>query len=542
MHRYFADEFNGLEFGARSTTYAMTEVAPPPRTRPVTGADGKTTQVPVTPKDEVAEAIKDGKVNSAEKTVFQREDTKQVVKDEQDRLRDAVKQAGGDPKAKPSASQRYAVESKEQKAHRERVEELGENKESGNLEALDAQAKELEGRGHTAAAASVKAEREQRAAEEQKVLDVVEDREALVGTLEAEKVALEAGNADYELEEINAQAQALVDQFNANGGQYYEGNDLFGDDWDTAEVSFEQLADRFRDKPELMKDFVSSQGINDGDLRGKDEAEVFERINDYDKASDRTEVRNRYVAAQELVPLIEKYNELRETSEGGSARITEIDAEIGSLTAANEADLQVLSQETLDAHAAANEEVAGIIPEAPAEEPASDGTAPTDGTTPSGDASDPASDVTGDQPSTTDAGAGEQTPGADAAGDAAPAAPAAIDYSAPERREQVLQAAQQASLLPAQNTTFNDAGEAVYTVQPGDSYWRISDMSDGRPPNEFDNQHFLANVSANSERLGRDPRAGLIHPNEQVVIQNRSIADLVALLQLPTVEELEPVG
>ena len=70
-------------------------------------------------------------------------------------------------------------------------------------------------------------------------------------------------------------------------------------------------------------------------------------------------------------------------------------------------------------------------------------------------------------------------------------------------------------------------------------------MSDGKPPHQFDYGHFEQTVRSNSERFGRDPQSGLIHPNEEVVIPGRSINDLVTLMNLPTTEtvpvEEEPV-
>ncbi|MCB0878090.1 MAG: hypothetical protein KDC46_03830, partial [Thermoleophilia bacterium] len=114
-----------------------------------------------------------------------------------------------------------------------------------------------------------------------------------------------------------------------------------------------------------------------------------------------------------------------------------------------------------------------------------------------------------------------------------------IDYTTDENRAKVLKAAQRKHLLPKQHTSFNEKGQAVYKVQSGDSYWRIADMSDGKPSDQFDFDHFRTTLNVNSKRFGRSPESGLIHPGEKVLLKDRSIDDLVKLLGLPTTYEEE---
>src|SRR5690606_23857294 len=151
-------------------------------------------------------------------------------------------------------------------------------------------------------------QRDARAEAEAGVLEVIESRESLIGTLEGEKIAIEStdnadGTNDYEA--LRVEAQQWIDQFNENGGQYYEGNDLFGDDWDESEVDFDRLANRFFEKPDLLEDFANVQGRNDGELSGKSADEIEQYLSDLDDPELATKISLRHQAAAELTGIYE---------------------------------------------------------------------------------------------------------------------------------------------------------------------------------------------------------------------------------------------
>jgi hypothetical protein len=543
MHSYFDDRFDGLDFGARRVHYTKVSPSSPSPTPTTTlhtrtvKVDGRTKSVPVTPTDQVIEAVKDAKISSKEKTAFDKSPvTKEIIAAGRDRLTEAVRRTdddiarGEDGRAviKDGKVQADAAGVRNTTEHEARVDRLAQTKDAASLEKIDEQIAKLEQSGSSVGLEALKAQREERAASEGVVAAVINDKEALVGTLEAEKLDLQGSvNADAadDFLPLRTEAQQWIDQFNANGGQYYEGNDLFGDDWDTSEVDFDRLAERFSGDPDKLAEFVDVQGRTDGDLRGKSLEEVEAYLTEMEDPEEAARIALRYQAASELQGVFERYNTASEGAAGNGARIEQLDGEIGYLNETIERDRASLSAETLAAIDADNAPIDGIIePEAGQETTPT----PTESDTPSsgGPTKTPPATPTEEKPSTP-----TKTP---------PATPtpseAKIDWSTPERSAQVLQQAAERNLLPAENTSFNEQGQAVYTVQNNDSYWRIADMSDGRPPHEFDSQHFQANVISNSERLGRDPQVGLIHPNEQVIIANRSLDELIMMLELPTVE------
>lgn len=539
MHRHFEDRFDASDFGVRTATRSRLLVdgggggkpAPTPTTTVhtrETKVDGRTKSVPVTPTDQVKEAVKDGAISAKEKTVFEKNPTGTgpALESERTRLTDAVKKAQGDDLVRDDAGRVKVEDGKpvlnpgailDPTEHEERVQTLIESRDSEGLDQIDSRIKQLESAGATVGLEALKAQRAQRAADETKVVDVVADKLSLVGTLEAEKLTLDAAtsaDAKDDYQALRTEAQKYIEQFNANGGQYYEGNDWFGDDWDTATVDFDRLAERFHEDPDKLKQFAEVQGQDDDHLQGKTTEQVGEYLTSLDDSEEATRIALRYQAAQELQGIFGRYNTARDAVDGQAGRGTAIDAEIGYLNESIEQDLTALSPETIETLEQRITPIAGIL-EAPAQ--------PTSTDTPA--------DRPTKTPPNTPSGAPDAKP--------APGTRTVdIDYSAPEQRQQVLTQAQQQNLLPEQNVEFNDAGEAVYTVQPNDSYWRIADMSDGKAPHEFDSQHFSNLVTSNSERMGRDPQVGLIHPNEQVVIQHRTVDELIKLLGLPTTEDV----
>lgn len=560
MHEYHADRFDGLESGAYSARYGHqipSTPSPTPTTvlhrRPV----GSGKSAPVTPTDQVREAVKDGNISDKEKTAFQRTPvTREIVKDEQARLTKAVRGADdnlargneGRPVVRDGKVQPSIDGVRNETEHEARVRVLAETRDRRSLEQLDAEITTLEESKAPVGLEALRTQRQERVTAEREVAAVVDQKESLVGTLEAEKLELAAGesaDAAGDFQRLREDAQPWIEQFNANGGQFYEGNDLFGDDWDATEVDFDRLAARFSDDPEKLAQFAEVQGEKDGDLRGRSKAEIETYLEGRDPSEARA-IALRYQAATELQGVFERHAAAKDGAVDQGERLEAIDSEIGYLTASIDHDRGALSQQTLDAIDAANEQTAGII-EAP--EGGSTGGTSTDGGAEGSADGSTGGGTGGSTDGSAGGGTGGSTGGEDRATDASTdggipatgteraAGGTPIDYGTPEGRAQVLAAAQERSLLPSANTSFDERGQAVYTVQAGDSYWRIADMSDGRPPNEFDPAHFVGLVDTNSQRLGRDPRVGLIHPNEQLVLTGRSLDELVALLELPSGRE-----
>lgn len=574
MHHFHDDQFTGIELGVCFTTLGIgvdgwgrgwggTGGGKPAPTRTTAlherdaKVEGKTKAVPVTPTDQAKEAIKDGKLTEQEKTAFRKAPVaKEVVKDEQKRLKDAVAKAEGAPEHLRGRDGKLVLDGKGKALpvgydsdvtdHERRTAALRKGKDKQGLDALDTEIRAIEGSGQTLGLEALRKQRADRAAEEQKVAAVIEDKESLVGTLEVEKEELTGAanpNAKDDFQALRERSKKWEDQFNANGGQYYQGNDALGDDWDTEKVDFDKLAARFYDHPEKLEEFARVQGRKDS-AGGRTRADMERHIADVakDDPKQAREISLRYQAAEELQKIFTQYNEARQDVERNGTRVREIDAEIAILNESKEQDRAALSTETLAKLEKHNRPVEGIIPDdAGAADDAASG---EDTATSASDAASADDATSGNDGAPVDADAPGDAAGADDAGAPAgdvPSTPgqAPIDYSIPEHREQVLTQARERNLVPAQHTTFNEQGQAVYTVQRNDSYWRIADMSDGKPPHEFDFSHFAATVATNSERFGRDPRVGLIHPNEQVVIPGRSIEELVVLMGLPTTQPVE---
>lgn len=585
MHNHHTDMFSGTEAGVRFAEYAFaggvspsrpsptptrTKSSPssptPTKSRPAKPAPTKPRPSeptrakprPSTPNPAVAqakEAIKDGKIQPNEKKVVEKAPVRDAIKGERTRLQESVNRAEGareqlrdkdgklelrDGKPIDIYTSTYADTD-----HERRVDELTQDKDKRSLDAIDTQISALEDAGVTTGLDALKEDRRERARQEQQVAGVIEDKESLVGTLEAEKARLEAGEPDAaanDYQGLREDAQKWLDQFNANGGQTHEA-DVFGDDWDNEDgnVTFNQLAKDLADEGRL-NDFAKVQGREDEE--GGDDAASMERhIADViaDDPAEGGRIALRYQAAQELQGIFRQYNEAKDTTENNGESIAQIDAEIGILNESIAEDRKALSNETLEALDEANASDTDIIPAAqygpsksgPSTPSGSDGAGEGDEPGGAGSGTDATDNGNGngtDGAGGTNGGGGADNAGTDEAG------PADIDYTTPENRDRVLTQAREQNLVPAENTTFNDQGQAIYTVQPNDSYWRISDMSDGKPQ-EFDPQHFAATVQSNSERFGRDPQVGLIHPNEQVVIPGRSVDELVVLMGLPTTEQ-----
>ncbi|MCW2926684.1 MAG: hypothetical protein JWM86_652 [Thermoleophilia bacterium] len=542
MHQHHVDMFNGLEAGLQLREYAYGGggVSAPSPTRTTvlhqreTKTDGKTKSMPVTPTDQAKEAIKDGRISKAEKTAFDKTPvTKEIVKDEQKRLAEAVKTATGsdhlrdkDGKlvlrdGKPTPAVNYAggrgyAPVNQPTKHEQAVADLKESKD-GNADQIKTRIEQLKADGVSASElAPLEKKRDERLAAEGKVADVIVDKTAYVGTLEAEKAELTSatGTQEQQRTELRTKAQDALERFIKHDGQVHE-PDVFGDDWDNRETEdpeklFNDLAKKFKDEPKLLDQWVSHQGDqNDGVEDWDKHLSGIDDPNLYDK------VLGRKQAAEELTSIFKQYNAA--DSDASSERIEQIDAEIGIVNDSIKADREVLSSETTKALDAKLAPVDGIIPSEPVVADRPGKTAPG---TPSGsNGTENTNGQGGDNPVDK------------------PAEPVKIDYTKPEAQKQVIAKAQEANLLPAENVTFNGKGEAQYKVQSGDSYWRIADMSDGKAPHEFDSQHFTTMLTDNSARLNRDPQVGMLYVDDEVVIPGRNVQDLVKLLNLPLTEK-----
>src|SRR5690606_1570071 len=103
MHDFHAQISDFSEFGMRFTQRAKLDIAggvmaATARTKVLhQRTDAKGAKVDVTPADQVAESIKDGKINKHEAAAFDKTAaTRGILKDEQARLREAVQQTVGD--------------------------------------------------------------------------------------------------------------------------------------------------------------------------------------------------------------------------------------------------------------------------------------------------------------------------------------------------------------------------------------------------------------------------------------------------------------
>ncbi|MCW2923991.1 MAG: hypothetical protein JWM98_1395 [Thermoleophilia bacterium] len=578
MHSHHSDMFNGIEFGISFEVRGRIPTDPPPvptatttiATRTAQG-DGHAKSIPVTPTDQAKESIKDGKISKDEQAALDKTPAgKGVVKDEQKRLSGAVQAAEGNDYVKNKDGKLELRDGKPIKTsdvyaggyagsygvpqaldpdtdHEKRVGKLGKEQ---NADELQGRIDKLKADGTEIGVPELKADKDKRLAEEGKVVDVIVDKTAYVGTLEAEKAELaKSGNADAanDFQKLREEAQGPLEKFIKNDGQVYE-PDVFGDDWDKVDAKpedaskqFDTLAKQYNEHPDLLDQWAAHQG-DSNDAVGNME----EHLKGIDDPDLHDKIAGRYEAAQELKGIFERYNKAKGSADGTNDRVQQIDAEIGTTNASIEDDKKVLSSESKSTLEKRLAPIDGIIPAAPTETTTTTGggksstSTPTDTTqanpphkpgasTPS----DPGTDASNSNPN--------PTPGTGAA--ATPATPVKkdvkIDYTTPERQKEVLAKAQERELLPAGNTSFDAKGQAVYEVQKGDSYWRIADMSDGQPPHAFDTDHFTKMLNSNSEALGRDPGVGMLYIGDPVVLPNRSVQDLVQLLKLPETEQVE---
>ena len=481
----------------------------------------------------VQRAVRDGSISDQERTLFERGANAEVLEAERSRLETAIENAGG---AAPQSIEELAT-------YQERLQDLRESDTT-----LDERDQLIEAASTSNGRADEQALRDERAALEQEVVAVVNDRTALIGTLEAERASIiselpsEAVGADGQFDDyqtLRNRAQTHIETFIENDGQFYGGNDLVGDDWDNVGSDtdpaefFDSLVNTLGDDEGMREAFALNQGVNDED-GGDSHADMQDHIRELrenDDSETANQVEARYNAARALTDIMADYEQADSSIEGASGRLEELDTEISTLEELNTTDREVLSPVTLrrldqrernwsERADASNERFDEL-----AETPASDHPSPVGAEhaaeveRDSGGAGNGSNGGT-DGPGTSGGGTGS----ADAAGDRT------IDYTTDARREQVLTQAVQHGYVP-QYTSFNGEGQAVYTVQPGDSYWSVTEQSSG---GGFNRELFTTMMNTNAQRLGRQSSPELIHPNETLVIPGRNVNALVELLDLPT--------
>ncbi|MCW2960157.1 MAG: hypothetical protein JWM90_544 [Thermoleophilia bacterium] len=565
MHQHFADTFNAIELGARielrmfdpvignqpaniraiehaaevkkaaedkaKADAAAAAAKPAEEKLTPNQADKKAEPTAITQaKTAAQEIIKDGAIKPNEQTVL-KGDTKvqDAVKSEKERLETKVAETDAS-KAAPAGSRGTTTTSGD---HAKLVEELGTEKRP-SIEEIDKQLKTNGISPDTKTA--LEALRRDRITDENKVANVIKDREALVGTLEAEKVLLKDGGTTEAGAVINdKKTKDAFEAFKANDGQVHTGMNWFGDDWGgvaTAQKqdTLEEMAEHFRAHPELLDDWVSRQGSDDDAINnaGGADKHVQNLIKD-GKVGEATKVDIRTDAAEDLKKAFVEYNKKYESGVDAEARIADIDTEIGKLDGLNERDKAVLSKEIkddLNAHFVADAD------KLPADTSVkSDTTTETHPTNPgyTGSADNMERQAEAEAKAKTDASG--ETPKPDAV-----ATTKKVDYSTPAAQAEVVAKATEAGILPAGSAVGSD-GNAYYTVQEGDSYWAITEKASA---GGFDANLFSNTLAVNTERLGRQSNPAMIYAGEQLVLPGRSVTDLIALLNLPTEVALSP--
>jgi len=582
MHNQFDNNFNAIEFGARFTELAKTGVDGVGNARPTYSSHQQAVQA-----EEVTKAVSNGRISKDERTTFSGDANNEILVKQRTSLQDAVRTANG---AKDKSTGDKASEGSKRDAnddvksdHDKRVENLAKGQ---TLEDIDASIKSL---GDSPGVATAKLARETRVAEETKVVDVIEDKTALVGVLTAQRVNIEErlpANARDDFQALRTEASAALEQFNLYGGQKYEGG-TFGDDWNTThDLDFDSMVKSFSGEDGEDKDFIDNWAAHQGDGNdGRNPEQMANYIADLREKGDKYTVKVkdaqgneieqeiykadaiqlRYDAANTLADIMSRadgYLAAKEAADSAKDSFEQIDGQVASLNESIATDKTALSAETLAALDKSNGTDVAPAPstvDTEHERPKYRPTTPTStGSTNKGAPSTPSPGSPSDRD---EAEAAEQAATPTSTGSTnkgAPSTPSTttptqtnppaetttpptvtrevtIDYNTPEQRTNVLWAATAGGFIPA-NTVFNEGGEAVYTVQPNDSYWRIADQAS---PAAFEAPLFQAMIDTNSQRLQRGAHPTLIHPSEQLILPGRSIADLVALMNMPLTQTVD---
>jgi len=236
---------------------ARTKVTPPAKPKPPTAAE-KT-------QDAAKKSAADGHVTTKkEKTTFEKVDPK-FVHSEEDRLKKALNgkiKTGSKSTTTPVAGGRGGYVAQGQDTRTDYGKKVDSLKDGRKLETIDKdiKARQDELKKYPKSAQSddptlkkLQDEKTKRAGDEQEVVQAVKDKKALLGTLEGDKhqqstkiyddlkkkykdVTPEdvSDRAHFE-QYISAKAMPFVGDFKKYDGQLYQGNDWFGDDWDSVD-------------------------------------------------------------------------------------------------------------------------------------------------------------------------------------------------------------------------------------------------------------------------------------------------------------------
>lgn len=365
MHLHHFTPSDVLELGIRTEVRHSVSVTGP------TAAPAPSKPTPVA---EVKAAAADGKIEGSERTLFDKAPHADATTSERNRLRDAVTKAIGTGKpvrdkdgyvevydngnakreidpmtlSPDGYSGLYAADVPVTE-HERAVAHLGDSPKADSY--IDQIAK-IKASGSTTGIAQLERERDERLATEHKVADVVRDERALVGTLEGEKIQLQTNGSEdgvNDFQKLREEAQPLIDQFNANGGQLRHSGWWQFENWNETQTNFDDLAKMFREHPDDLKDFEKVQGKLDWD--GGDTRESMEKHiasiaeKDPELAG---KIAQRYDAAVGLHKIMDRYLVANGASDGSSNRVKQIEAEQKDLNTRIEAASKVLSKTTLD--------------------------------------------------------------------------------------------------------------------------------------------------------------------------------------------------
>lgn len=576
MHLHHADMFDGLEFGARFAEYAS-KVGDAPRTppQPQTKPEGRNTSdgmpaselkadkpdAPAQPEQKgrnTSDGLPVAEVEKATKARKQAEKQAQASADEVTKLvKDGVVTAGDHRKlgkqahadaiagVKEGLEGRIADHMPDDEEYRtnaweQRIQDLTDSKGDQGLDVFNEKIKELKAADVSPSTLeSLKAARDMRADTEQDVADVIKDKQALIGVLENEKATIEDDlpkGAATDFQGLRTQAQKWIDQLNANDGQIHSGSFAgFGDEWDTkTDVTFDDLVERFGeegDERDELEKFASRQGMSDDAI--DDAGGIDSYIDDLaaENPTDAAKVKLRYDAAEKLQGIIAQYNEGQDAVSDVEDQTADLDERIDDLGSSIDTDREALSEPTLrklDAYLERGSDLS---------EASEDGAVGAIGS-----AVDAVSDGVRQGADRVTGADGGQGNGGGAGGNGNAGGGNDVTGGGPDQsngqpaQQDVIAAARKEGLLP-ENTTFNKQGAAVYTVQPGDSYWSIAERSSGNK--QLDTAYFAETVATNSERLGRDPKVGMLYADDQIVLPGRSYDDLVKIVDLPEQQQAE---
>lgn len=313
------------------------------------------------------------------------------------------------------------------------------------------------------------------------VADVIKAEQKSIGANQAEIDMINANKAQVakDLDRTNADGQKLAEEFNANGGFTRNGGGIgdggmgMGEAWDQGDdMSFDEMYRQYSDNKETWtSDFVKAQGdgVGDGD----------------DAANEGVDETVRTSQAERLVTLFDQRAQGETANENAQKAIDQRNDRIEDLRTSQQEHFEGLSGSTQEALRTVG--IDPLVEQKPADKPAE---------------SEPAETTTGEQPKPEDVKSGEHL--ANAPG----------DLAKPEHREQLLQQGVAAGVIP-QNVGFNDQGQAVYTVQEGDSYWSITERLNN---NTFDPEIWNSTMQSNAQLLDRTGSPDIINPGDQIVV------------------------